>query len=378
MTCAGALNLCDKLKAERTGSIFSAHGTFAHTVREFSLDLGIDPDSLIGLRGVVDGFEFVCDDEMADHLQPGIDRVREFVGSMTVEYRVDLSRWMPGQFGTLDLGIAGDDEIVISDLKYGMGVPVSPVRNEQQMIYALGFWDNVARHITDTKKFRIIIDQPRISSGGGEWTTTLDELLAFGEDVKRKAALTKDPDAPRCASARACHWCEAAKVAGACPEHEAFVLSIVGQSFEDLDEMAAMGLPPALPAPIALTPERISFIVQNRHVFERWLDRLHDDALEAAIRGERIPGLKAVPGRAAPRKYIDKAAAESLVLDKIGARGFKQVLKTPTQIEKEFGKDVYAEISDVVTRGETKPQLVHESDAREALTPTVEKFDLLD
>ena len=106
---------------------------------------------------------------MADALQPGIDQILEYSGKMFVEERLDLGRWMPGQFGTLDCGIAGEELIVISDLKYGSGVPVQAVKNTQQMIYALGFWDQFARHITDAKQFLIIIDQPRNAGGGGEW-----------------------------------------------------------------------------------------------------------------------------------------------------------------------------------------------------------------
>lgn len=378
MTCAGAVNLCDKLKEDKKGNIFSAEGSFAHSVRETCLEFGLDPYDLIGMTGREEGYDFECDQDMADHLQPGIDRIREFEGHMTVEYRVDLSRWMPGQFGTLDLGIAGPERNVISDLKYGMGVPVFAFQHWQQIIYALGFWDNIARHITDAKKFLIIIDQPRIATGGGEWETTLDELLELGEQVKVAAKRTQDPDAPRCASSKACMWCPASKIDGACPEYEAFVLSVVGTSFDDLDEMQQLGLPPQLPNPDALNPERRSFIVQNAHVFTKWLDRLHEQALEDAVAGRDVPGMKAVMGRSAPRKYTDAERAKKLVSEQIGSKGFKQVLLTPTQIEKQLGSDAYAKISDVVTRGDGKPCLVPLTDNRPALTPTVDKFDVLD
>ncbi len=375
LLCPGAINLCDKLKVKDRGNEHAALGTFAHTVREICLEFGLDAYNLIGFEGTIDGFDFVCDDDMAEHLQPGIDRIRQFPGKMTVEYRVDLGSWMPGQFGTLDCGIAGDDLIVISDLKYGMGVIVEAVGNLQQQIYALGFWDNVARHLTKAKEFLIIIDQPRVSGQGGEWRVSLEELIEFGKTLKSGAEATKDPNAPRCASSHACHWCPAAKIAGACPEHEAFVMSIVALEFDDLDQAMEFGVPPTLPS--GVTPERRSFILQNRHVFTKWLDNLHDQALEDAIRGVPVPDLKAVAGRSMPRKYGDKDEAIKLLERVIGEEAFKKVPLTPSQIEKKFGEKVYTKIARVVTQGDPKPQLVSKYDAREALVPLIDKFDII-
>lgn len=378
MTCAGAIALCEKLKVKRSGSIFSAEGTFAHTVRETCLELDLNPFHLLGLKGTVDGYDFELDEEMAEHLQPGIDRIRQFQGPMTVEKRMFLDKWMPDQFGTLDLGIAGKDLIVISDLKYGAGVPVEAVMNWQQIIYALGFYDNIARHITDAKRFLIIIDQPRHSAGGGEWEVSLDDLLAYGQDVKRAAAKTKDPNAPRCASSKACMWCPASKVDGACPEFEAFMLKIAQISLPDLEEAADLDLPPPLPTAERLSPEARSFIVQNGSFFMNWIDRMKDDLLERALRGEPVHGLKAVDGRLSPMKYIDKAKAEKIAREEIGSQAFKETMKTPTQIKKELGDETFAKISSVVTRGASKPQLVSLSDARPALTPSADKLPSLD
>ena len=45
------------------------------------------------------------------------------------------------------------------------------------MLYALGFWWNVARHVSKATQFLIRIDQPRCAGGGGEWRISLEDLL---------------------------------------------------------------------------------------------------------------------------------------------------------------------------------------------------------
>ena len=122
--------------------------------------------------------------ELADLMQPGIDRLREFPGLMTVERQVGLDPWLPGQFGTLDVGIINDAkrEAVIWDWKWGAGVPVSPVKNPQLMLYALGFWNDFILPGLEYD-FRLIIEQPRIPGGGGEWVLSHDELMLFGAKV---------------------------------------------------------------------------------------------------------------------------------------------------------------------------------------------------
>lgn len=151
LTCPGSINFTKDYPRDTGNNGFADLGTFAHSIREECLEFGFDAYDFIGHKGVIGGVTYECDEEMADRLQPGIDEIRTFEGQLFVEKRINLSRWMPGQFGTLDAGVAGKRLIFISDLKYGEGVPVSAVGNTQQMIYALGFWDQIARHVTDDR-----------------------------------------------------------------------------------------------------------------------------------------------------------------------------------------------------------------------------------
>ena len=104
-----------------------------------------------------EGFYFEVLPEWVGYLQPTIDWAREISSQrdceMVVEYRVDLSAWLPGDSGTLDLGIITPTMVYINDEKFGQGVLVEAERNKQQMLYALGFWETYARHKTKATTF---------------------------------------------------------------------------------------------------------------------------------------------------------------------------------------------------------------------------------
>jgi hypothetical protein len=169
-------------------------------------NFGLDPYDFIGHRFTVEGYSFEWDEDDAAYLAWGIEEIRSYPGEFYGEYQVDLSKWLgPDQFGTLDRAVAGPSS---SSSATSSGASAgTPVRNKQLMLYALGFWWNVARHITEATEFLIIIDQPRCSGGGGQWRTTLEELLAFAEEARAAAERTRDPNAVRTASTRGCMWC---------------------------------------------------------------------------------------------------------------------------------------------------------------------------
>lgn len=371
MGCPGYINATEHLPNE--GSVFAAEGTAAHEVRELCLSLGLDVEDFIGATFQADGHEFTVTPEWADWLQPGVDRLRDLGGELYVEHRVKLDRWMPDQFGTLDAGIVRDDLIVINDLKFGQGEAVSPVENKQLMIYALGFWDNIARHHTRAKDFLLIIDQPRIPHGGGEWRVSLDQLRDFGKRVKAAAKRTYDPKAPRRASDPACRWCP---VAASCEEHARYRLATIGLKFEDLDEAMAAGQPLHLPYELPL--QRRSFIVRHRDAFTKWLDALHQATLADALAGRPTPGFKAVHGRRGARNWVDPAAAEDLLTLWLGDDAYSRKLLSPSQAETALGKSVWEELAHMVAFGQPKPILVDIEDPRPAITTTIDKFDHLD
>lgn len=367
--------MCKKLGlTDSEGNTASREGTAAHWVRESCLDLGLDPYDFIGTRINIEGENFVCDDEMASALQSGIDQIRRYPGQLFIEFRVNITPWTGldeegnEQFGTLDVGIVGDDIIVISDLKYGRHLPVEAIRNFQQVIYALGFYEQVAKHLTKATKFLIIIDQPRNSAGGGEWPVTLDELRSIGEWIKDRAKLTFDPNAPCIASKDACTWCPASKSFGSCAEYERWQISMLETDLEALDDFAEFGIELSAPDVEILSPQRLGVIYQHRSLLKRFIERVEAHVTKEVFAGSGEKyGLKVVAGKRTTRAHRDDFESEIWLFengysdDKI----INRKLKTPAQLDKVCGRGKFP--LDLITGGDPKPTVVSVEDARPAL-----------
>lgn len=350
----------------------SAEGTILHDLMETCLRDEVDPYKFVGEFFTRGEFELEFTEELADILADGIDMIDAIPGKLFIEKRVKLDRWMPGQFGTLDIGIVGRRRITIWDHKFGMN-PVSPVESYQLRPYALGFWDNIARHISDVTDFRLIIWQPRIPGGGGIWDTTLDELLEFGTELKFAAMATTAPNPKANPGPIQCTYCPGAK-SGKCTAYHEYNLRTAVQDFDDLDDNIEHGIPPRVTTN-GITPERRSYILEHRPMLEKWLERLHAEAIDDALAGRPVPGRKLVEGRNPPRKWRDKEEAEKRVRRILGDDGFTTKVKTPTQIEAELAPKMWAKMGDLVDRGKPKPILVDERDARPAIPSLLSLFD---
>lgn len=383
LRCPGSVRMSDDIKEDRS-SEFAAEGTVAHHVRELCIAFGFEPEEFIGDELGADGFMFTVSEEMAEALRPGIEWVRSRPGEVVSEMQVTLDRWLPGQFGTLDVGVLEPDLIVINDLKYGAGVPVSPEKNEQLMLYALGFWDNVARHKSKATDFLLVIDQPRAIGGGGEWEVTLDELLEFGEQARKKFDLIFpeelregiedpfawpiNPDTYLKAGEKQCLWC-AAK--GFCDELARHNLDLMSAKFDDLD-----GDELTLGEMAQFTPARRARLVAQKDLISKWLDAAHAYVLADALAGRPTPGLKAVSGRRGAKAWKDEDKAAAFLLERM-TRQFaftKPKLITPTQAEGLIPKDLHQQMSHLWEQSDGKPALVAEDDKKPAIT-LADKFE---
>jgi hypothetical protein len=375
LLCLGALRLCKELGLDNSeGNTASREGTAAHWVREISLDLGLDPYDFINAKIQVDDETFVCDDDMAGALQWGIDRIRQFSGQIFIEKRVNITPWVGldedgnEQLGTLDVGIVCEEVIVISDLKFGRYIPVQAIRNYQQVLYALGFYEQFARHLTAATKFLIIIDQPRNSAGGGEWEVTLDELRAIGEWIKERAAKTFDPDAPRTPSNDACAFCSAAMRFGACPEYESWIMDQLETDLDDLEDFIEFGTELRPPRVEVMTPSRLSALFQNRSIIKKFIERVEKHVVHEVQSGMGdIYGLKAIAGKRSKRVHVDEQRSTAWLKE----NGYTDdeiiinQLKTPAQLDKVCGKGNFP--SELISGGEPTPTVVSIEDARPAM-----------
>lgn len=358
-------------------------------MREDVLRFGFDVYQFVGYQQQADGFTFEITEDMCDHLLEGIDRIYEFDGDLLVEIRVNTTEYVgpdedgDDQGGTLDAVVVcwSIKEVVISDLKYGQGVAVSAVGNKQLRIYLLGLLEKLQREHPEEDfsdwKFRIIIDQPRHSEGGGEWVQSYDQLLAFGEEVREAAELTRAAKPPIRPSSDACQWCPVKDYEGACPEYEASVLDMLGLEFEDLD--ADLDTEIKLVDIEGMNPHRRSFLLLNRAIVFKFFERLHAGAITDALNGDPVPGMKAVYGRM-PRR-ANKSDIETIAyLKKQGLKEelcYTRKVLSPAQAEKALKLKSMTFPKRLLAEAEPKPVLVPEEDERDPI-PVDSDFDNLD
>jgi len=325
---------------------------------------------------------------MADHLQYGVDWVRQHTARPDVEIKVNLSPWLPNQFGTCDTGWIEEVEyedgakgrcLVISDLKYGEGEPVDATNNKQLRLYALGYWHYAGRPAV--RSVLMNIDQPR-AGGMKYWEISLADLLAFGDEMKAVYEKIIAGDVEFKPTQKGCRWCPVRKLPEGCAARNAWLLNMIVDEFEDLE-----GEEPNLLDPVKITPERRWHIVKHAADIRAFLAQLHDDSLRAALDGRPDPGSKAIEGDLGNRYFTDAKKAEALLVDALGDEAYRpRDIIGITEIEKKVkpGKkrpghpETWEALLALVDRPPGKPKLVGIDHPKPALTPIADEFDDLD
>ncbi len=178
-----------------TESEFAAEGTFAHAVSEYCRIFEVPVSDL---RGVTvkypkgEKWEFTVDEEMVDALQGFIDRASAFDGDAFCEEIVHYTKWVENGWGTAD-DFRINEEIKtfkITDLKYGKGVLVPVEGNIQQMLYALGIYQDYAAIYGIDSSWNIIlcVDQPRLNYYA-EWSINVGVLVDWADEIVTARAL---------------------------------------------------------------------------------------------------------------------------------------------------------------------------------------------
>lgn len=337
---------------EDTTSPYAEEGTEAHALAEKTLT-GF-------LKNGKSQVEYPENVEMQEACQRYVDICIEKINGarqiskdsqIKVEQRLDFSRWVPEGFGTGDMVIISDEFLEIIDLKYGKGVPVSAINNSQMRLYALGMFDAYG-YLYGAEEVRMTIVQPRLDSVSTE-TISVEDLLAWGEEVKQKAKIAFAGKGEFYAGTH-CRFCKARHT---CRAHADYELKNIK---EDLQ------------AP-ELEDFEISDILLRAKGIKTWLDGLEAYALGKALDGYDWPGMKLVEGRS-NRKITDDSKAVHILVE----AGYNpddiykpQALRSITDLEKLCGKKMFNELlSGVIEKPPGKPTLVSEKDKRQALEIT--------
>lgn len=267
-----------------------------------------------------------------------------------IEQEVDVSRWVPGGFGTCDCLMIGGGLLHIIDFKYGQGVPVSPVRNPQLMYYALGAYA-LFEGLENIDTVRMSIVQPRIQEEPETWELPLSDLLSWAREVLQPAAEMAWRGEGTFCPGEHCRFCKAHP---GCRGWQGKYGPLAG--FEPL------------PQPAALSDEELGEWLQKVEGLAAYARELEDYAQTALLEGRTLPGWKLVQGRST-RKWTDQDAA----FRQMEADGIDEAMlytRTPislTAAEKMLGKKKFAEVmSAFITRAPGAPKLAKDSDPRPA------------
>lgn len=361
LRCAGSVNAESAITETRPSSKFAAEGTAAHALAEHCLFNNLNADQCIG--EVFEGF--TVDNYMAEFIQSYIDYVKQFSGHHMYEVRVDFSPWVPEGFGTCDAMVIQDGGVLrVIDLKYGQGIRVDAEQNTQAMLYALGAYEDYA-HIYDISHIEIAIHQPRLDSIS-EWSISVADLLTWGEEVKRKAKLCFEPDAPRVAGEKQCQWCNAKAV---CPELKKVTEQTIITMFDDVS-------PSNMQAVDSLSDQELKLALENKKLIVGWLDAVEKLITDRLVSGEQFDGFKIVEGRSL-RKWVDEAQAHNVLIEEYtDEQLYKKSFISVAQAEKLLGKKNVSKLDDIVVKSSGKPTLTTSDDKRPAINITSDDFDV--
>jgi RecB family exonuclease len=363
IACPPSVKLCEQF--EDVESEYAKEGSLAHEIAELKVRKLIDPG--LTSRKFTTSMKKLKDKELyQEEMQGYTDEYVEFIQEQmysysttphtAVEQKVDFSQYVPDGFGTADCILIADDTLHIIDFKYGKGVPVNVENNAQLLLYALGAY-LAYEMIFPITHIKMSIVQPRLAIID-TWECRLDYLLEFAKIAQEKAAMALKGEGDfNCGEH--CTFCKAKAV---CRERANANLELAKYEFKAADQ---------------LTLEEIGQILEKAKDLAKWADDLKDYALSESLKGNEVPGWKAVKGRGsrsftntdeAIKVLVDNGIAEELL--------FERKYLTLAQMEKTVGKKEFNNlVGDLIAMNVGKPTLVEASDKREAITNKIKAED---
>ena len=356
IACPPSVKLCEQF--EDVESEYAKEGSLAHEIAELKVRKLIDPGltsrKFTAAMKKLKEKEFY-QEEMQGYTDEYVEFIQEQMYSysttphISVEQRVDFSQYVPDGFGTADCILIANDTLHIIDFKYGEGVPVSVENNAQLLLYALGAY-LAYEMIFPIEHIKMSIVQPRLNNID-TWECSLDYLLEFAKIAQEKAAMAlKGEGNFNCGEH--CRFCKAKAV---CRERANANLELAKYEFKAADQ---------------LTLEEIGQILEKAKDLAKWADDLKDYALSESLKGNEVPGWKAVNGRGSRSFTNTDEAIKVLVNNGIAEELlFERKYLTLAQMEKTVGKKEFNNlVGNLIVMNVGKPTLVETSDKREAIT----------
>lgn len=304
-------------------------------------------------------------DEYADYVS-GIAFGFPTAPFVAVEKRLDYSPWAPEGFGTGDCIIIYGKDLHVIDFKYGKGFPVKAEGNPQMALYGLGAWNEYSM-LFDVEKVHFHIVQPRLHNNSS-WTTTIKELLDWGELVVKPAAALAYKGEGSFRPAGYCNgggvnYCKEGfcKAYGRCRAtadmHMARMNDAVDQATGNIRK------------PELLDNEEVGSILKRAQFLRDWVAKLEAYALNELVKGGSVPGWKLVEGRGVRELSDPDAVFSGLV--KAGYEEAVLYNKKPIplgELEKLVPKEQQKTLlTPYIIKPKGKPTLAPEDDKRPAM-----------
>lgn len=357
MNCPPSARLEEKMD-ESAPSKYAEEGTLAHELAEVMLRgrfrlLPAD-DCTKEVRRLKKNPLY--SDEMKTYLDVYLDYVTEQYrvaiqstpdAVISLEERLDFSRWVEQGFGTGDAIVIADGVMEVIDLKYGKGVEVFAERNPQLMLYGLGALEAFDM-LFGIKTVKLTIVQPR-QERIDSWSISSEDLYIWGdEEVKPKAALAYEGKG----ETKCGHWCRWCRVKPLCAKMAETNLDLAKEEFKE---------------PQLLSDDRLVEVFIQLPMLKDWAESVAEYLLKQAIAGKEVPGYKVVEGRT-QRKWADEAQVrEILSVDHDPSEFTVTKLAGIPAIEKLLKKDFQPLLGDLVVIPQGSPTLVPLSDKRPAM-----------
>lgn len=347
LECPPSVRLTELM--EDKPSAYADEGTLAHSIAEGKLK------SHLGYAENPIKCEDALMDEYTDDYVAFVDEQMSVLEnpSAFVEQRVDCSKYVPECYGTCDALIISDGVLHICDLKYGTGVKVDAVGNDQLRIYALGALEMFSC-LYEISTVRMSIFQPRLSHSD-TWEISIDELLKWANEVLVPAAKQAWNGQGEFKAGEHCRFC---KAKSNCRKRAEYNLELARYDFE----------PPA-----TLDNIEIAAILAKADELVSWVTDVKEYALRQALSGVTYDGFKVVEGRS-NRKYTD----ENAVVEAVKTAGFdpyEHSVLGITAMTALLGKKKFTELlGGIVEKPQGKPTLVPMSDKRPAINTANEDF----
>jgi hypothetical protein len=361
-TCPGSVSLASTVVD--SGSDAADQGTACHKMFEKAIKESVPVDSWLGKKILVVNEELTTTnevevtDEMIDWVMAALHWVADYIRAHPTAHVMSEERLHVGRafgcpdeiWGTADVLISSDEEVVIADLKAGYG-EVQVAGNPQLLLYAIGAMHEYGwAH----PQARLVILQPRVSEPVKEIVLSAQAL----EDARRRFApkirAALEVNAPLVPSTAACKWCPAA---GVCPAVHERTLALAKSEFSVESR--------------AITKVQLVELLTAAPVIRAALNAAERHATKLLQSGVDLPGWKLVQGEKR-RIWKDEKAAAAF-LGKLGFDPYKKVLAyTPAQAEKAVGKTSAPALAPYIERPVGEATLAPLDDPRESVKPEFE------